>query len=105
MLVVLLAACCVANQDTIDTSLVNTKVERSIDLNSHLAKISTTITLTNNGRSAAQSFLYAVDPQLRDSLAYIGATVSCPVLYIASVLPKSFGNICCDRFDSNPLSL
>lgn len=73
VLLMLLAACCIANQDTIDSSLVNTKVERVIDLTTHLAKFTTTITLTNKGSSGVNSFLYVVDPQHRDNVAYIGA--------------------------------
>uniref|UniRef100_A0A4W3JWC4 Dolichyl-diphosphooligosaccharide--protein glycosyltransferase subunit 1 n=1 Tax=Callorhinchus milii TaxID=7868 RepID=A0A4W3JWC4_CALMI len=58
------------------SSLVNDDVRRTIDLGTHLAKISTDVTLSNSGHSAAASFLLAVQPGLESHLAYLGVTVS-----------------------------
>ncbi|GAA6099961.1 dolichyl-diphosphooligosaccharide--protein glycosyltransferase subunit 1 [Tachysurus ichikawai] len=55
--------------------LVNEEVKRTVDLGSHLAKISAEILLANHGNSAAQSFILALEPELAPHLAYIGASV------------------------------
>lgn len=55
--------------------LVNDEVKRTLDLSTHLAKISTEILLANPGDSAAQSFTLALEPELAPHLAYIGASV------------------------------
>lgn len=69
----LLATCCGASEDAVNADLVNSKVFRTVDLSSHLPKISNTITLENGGSAAVRSFLFAVDPALSDKLSFIGA--------------------------------
>lgn len=59
------------------TGLVNEDVKRTVDLNTHLAKITSEIVLSNQGHSAVQSFILAVEAELAPHLAYIGASVSC----------------------------
>lgn len=56
--------------------LVNEEVKRTVDLSTHLAKISAEILLVNHGNSAAQSFIIALEPELAPHLAYVGASVS-----------------------------
>lgn len=56
--------------------LVNEDVKRTVDLSTHLAKITAEIVLSNQGHSAAQSFILAVEADLAPHLAYIGASVS-----------------------------
>lgn len=56
--------------------LVNEEVKRTLDLSTHLAKISAEILLANHGDSAAHSFILALEPELAPHLAYIGASVS-----------------------------
>lgn len=56
--------------------LVNEEVKRTVDLSTHLAKITAEILLSNQGHSAAQSFILAVEANLAPHLAYIGASVS-----------------------------
>ena len=51
-------------------------VTREIDLNSHLAKIKSTIVLENKGESSVSEFLYTVDGDHKDKVAFIGASVS-----------------------------
>lgn len=65
-----------ANTDSINADLVNSKVKKSIDLTTHLPKITSSITLENTGKSAVKSFLYSADPSLANSVAFVGATVS-----------------------------
>ena len=72
----LLASCCGANQDVIDRNLVNSKVERAIDLTTHLPKMSTVITIENTGSSSVKSFLFAVDSDLSAHLSIVAAVVS-----------------------------
>ncbi|KAF7693407.1 dolichyl-diphosphooligosaccharide--protein glycosyltransferase subunit 1 [Silurus meridionalis] len=54
--------------------LVNEDVKRTVDLSTHLAKISNEIVLGNHGDSAAHSFTVGLEPELGPHLAYIGAT-------------------------------
>ncbi|CAL1541789.1 unnamed protein product [Lymnaea stagnalis] len=61
------------NQDSIDKNLVNSKVERKIDIATHLVKTVTSITLENKGTSAIRSFLFALDPSLKDNLSFLSA--------------------------------
>ena len=56
--------------------LVNEEVKRTVDLSTHLAKISAEILLANQGGSPVQSFTLALEPELGPHLAYIGASVS-----------------------------
>ncbi|XP_061780041.1 dolichyl-diphosphooligosaccharide--protein glycosyltransferase subunit 1 [Nerophis lumbriciformis] len=56
--------------------LVNDDIKRTVDLSTHLAKITAEITLANHGRYAVQSFIIAVEPELVPHLAYVGASAS-----------------------------
>ncbi|XP_039972333.1 dolichyl-diphosphooligosaccharide--protein glycosyltransferase subunit 1 [Xiphias gladius] len=55
--------------------LVNEEVKRTVDLSTHLAKITAEIVLSNQGHSSVQSFTLAVEADLAPHLAYIGASV------------------------------
>ncbi|XP_032369512.1 dolichyl-diphosphooligosaccharide--protein glycosyltransferase subunit 1 [Etheostoma spectabile] len=55
--------------------LVNEDVKRTVDLGTHLAKITAEIVLSNQGHSAVHSFILAVEADLAPHLAYIGASV------------------------------
>lgn len=58
------------------SGLVNEDVKRTVDLSTHLAKITAEIVLSNQGHTAVQSFILAVEADLAPHLAYIGASVS-----------------------------
>ncbi|KAK6176821.1 hypothetical protein SNE40_015049 [Patella caerulea] len=73
ILSIILATVSTANQDTISSSIVNTKVDRKIDISSHIVKIYTTITVENKGSSTIKSFLFVIDPSLQSKLSFIGA--------------------------------
>ena len=75
-----------SSSGNIDQSFVLVKVQRTIDLTSHIPKIASTLTIENTGKSAAKSFSYAVDPVLAVNLAYISATVSIQVLVLVNLL-------------------
>lgn len=76
----LLAACLLLvaalNSEVSANGLVNEEVKRTVDLSTHLAKITAEIVLSNQGHSAVQSFMLAVEEDLAPHLAYIGASVS-----------------------------
>lgn len=60
----------------VDPDLVVRNVERHIDLQSQLTKITTRVVLDNNNKDrAAQSFLFCLDNGRRQSLSYIAARV------------------------------
>lgn len=58
--------------------LINEDVKRTVDLGTHLAKVTAEISLANSAGSSASatSFLLALDPGLESHLAYLGAQVS-----------------------------
>lgn len=66
---------CKVKQDTIDGAIVNSKVDRKIDVSTHLVKMSTSVTLENTGKSPIKSFLYALEPSLQNYLSIITANV------------------------------
>ncbi|XP_063282311.1 dolichyl-diphosphooligosaccharide--protein glycosyltransferase subunit 1 [Pelobates fuscus] len=61
-----LAAICRAQE------LINEDVKRTVDLGSHLAKVTAEVTLSNPGPGAAHSFLVALEPELDHHLAFFG---------------------------------
>ncbi|CAF0736195.1 unnamed protein product [Adineta ricciae] len=56
-------------------SLFNTKVERALDLVSHLPKETITVTFENRGTKPARYYDYYVEPQHVKDVAYVGAIV------------------------------
>ncbi|XP_062325461.1 dolichyl-diphosphooligosaccharide--protein glycosyltransferase subunit 1 [Osmerus eperlanus] len=65
----------VLGQRVAANGLVNDEVKRTVDLSTHLAKITAEILLSNQGDSAVHNFILAVEPDLVSHLAYIGASV------------------------------
>ncbi|KAM6981195.1 dolichyl-diphosphooligosaccharide--protein glycosyltransferase subunit 1 [Aplochiton taeniatus] len=55
--------------------LINEEVKRTVDLSTHLAKITAEILLSNQGDTAVNSFILAVEHDLAPHLAFIGASV------------------------------
>jgi len=64
-----------ANVETVNHEIVVDSIERSINLESQLVKITSKVTLTNNGKGAIKGFHYAVEESMAPHVAYIGATV------------------------------
>lgn len=58
------------------SELVNSKLDRNIDIASQLVKILIKLTLENTGKSPVSSFLYALEPNSKPNLSFIGASVS-----------------------------
>ncbi|CAF4426066.1 unnamed protein product, partial [Adineta steineri] len=55
--------------------LVNTKVERTLDLVSHLPKEIISVTFENRGTKSARYYDYYVEPQHVNDVGYVGAIV------------------------------
>ena len=66
----------VVEQCRADDGIVNKVVTTALDLTSHLAKFTVSVTLENKGDQSASHVLYLIDPMLVDNLAYINAEVS-----------------------------
>jgi len=64
-----------AGFDTINPDLTVKSVERNIDLSTQLVKMNYKISLENSGKGSIKSFLFSVDPSLKNKVAHIGATV------------------------------
>lgn len=59
--------------------LVNEEVKRTVDLSSHLAKVTAEVVLAHPGggsTSRASSFVLALEPELESRLAHLGVQVS-----------------------------
>lgn len=61
---------------SVSDDLVLNKVERNVDVSTHLIKISTSIIVENTGKTTAKYFLYAIDQPLLTDVAFIGAAVN-----------------------------
>lgn len=67
--------CILSEPASVNDDLVLNKVERNVDVSTHLIKISTSIVVENTGKTTAKYFLYNVDPPLQADIAFIGAYV------------------------------
>ncbi|XP_075218764.1 dolichyl-diphosphooligosaccharide--protein glycosyltransferase subunit 1 [Lycorma delicatula] len=59
--------------ESINYDLTIKNVDRSIDLSSQLAKIIHKITIENNGKTPVKNFLFAIEPQFKSKVAFVGA--------------------------------
>lgn len=66
---------CTADESS-ENGVVNKIVNTALDLTSHLAKFTVSVTLENKGDQSVAHVLYLVDPMLVDNLAFISAEVS-----------------------------
>lgn len=55
--------------------LLNEDVKRTVDVSSHLAKVTAEVKLSNPGPAAAHSFLVALEPELAGHLAFLGVSM------------------------------
>jgi hypothetical protein len=62
-------------QSESNADVLNLKVDRTIDLTTHLTKIIHSITVENQGNAPLKSYVFTVEPQNKDNVAYIGAQV------------------------------
>jgi len=61
------------SSDVIDSNIVNSKVDRKIDISTHLVKTVSTITIENKGSTAVRTYLFSVPASRKDNLSFIGA--------------------------------
>ena len=61
---------------TVNDKLTVSKVDRTIDISSQLARVSLEITIENGSPEAVQSFLIGIDPEHASHLAFASASVS-----------------------------
>jgi len=59
--------------DIIDSGLVNSKVQRKIDISTHLVKTVSTITVENKGSAAQRYYLVSIPSSLADSVSFLNA--------------------------------
>ena len=64
-----------ASVETVNSEIAVEAIDRSIDISSQLVKINSKVTLVNNGRGAITGCHYVVEENVKDKLAFIGATV------------------------------
>ncbi|KAL1514367.1 hypothetical protein ABEB36_003635 [Hypothenemus hampei] len=58
--------------ENINSDLINKNVQRTIDLNSQLVKITGTITIENSGKQGISKYLIGFERDLQGSVSYIG---------------------------------
>ena len=77
LIAISIAAVCYGKSGSeIDSNLLNVDVKRTIDITSHLPKISFVAKIENAGSSAISSYLLAIEADLASHLSYVGALVS-----------------------------
>nr|CAG4643894.1 EOG090X04O4 [Lepidurus arcticus] len=59
--------------DKIERDILIKNADRAIDLSSQLVKINSRLTVQNNGKNSVNYFLYGLEPQSKNNLAFIGA--------------------------------
>ena len=60
----------------VESQIILTKVDRTIDLSSQVAKISSQLTLENQGNAVINDFILAVEGEQYPHLSYLEVTVS-----------------------------
>ncbi|KAG1698139.1 Dolichyl-diphosphooligosaccharide--protein glycosyltransferase subunit 1 [Nymphon striatum] len=70
------ATLCISQQYSVNQGIVFKKVDREVDLITQLVRIKSKITLENTGKSAVKSFLYSVEPEIAEKLAWISANMN-----------------------------
>jgi len=69
-----LLAAAQAGYDSINKDLVVTSCDRNIDMSTQLVKMQHKLVIQNNGQGAVKSFLFSIDPTLKDKVSFIEAT-------------------------------
>ncbi|XP_033209967.1 dolichyl-diphosphooligosaccharide--protein glycosyltransferase subunit 1 [Belonocnema kinseyi] len=66
------------NSQVVDSNLVIKNVERSIDLQSQVTKITAKLIIENGGKSPVKNFLYAFDPKQKEHVSSLAARLREP---------------------------
>lgn len=72
-LLITIAGSSSSTPDRIDPDIVLKNVDRTIDLQSQLTKITTKIVVENSGKAPIKSFLFAIEPEKQETLSFITA--------------------------------
>lgn len=62
-------------EDAIIADIVNSRVQRTVDLTTHLPKVNSRITIENAGKTVVRYYILAVDPNLASNVSFVGASV------------------------------
>lgn len=73
-MVVVGLACVQAGFDSINKDVVVKSCDRTVDMTTQLVKLQHKMVIENQGKGAVKSILFSVDPELKDKVAFIGAT-------------------------------
>jgi len=65
----------IAGEDAINADIVNSRVQRTVDLTTHLPKVNSRITVENTGKMAVRFYIVAIDPNLASNISFVGALV------------------------------
>jgi len=65
----------VSGEDAINADIVNSRVQRTVDLTTHLPKVNSRITVENTGKTSVRFYILAIDPNLADNVSFVGASV------------------------------
>jgi len=65
----------IAGEDAINADIINSRVQRTVDLTTHLPKVNSQITVENTGKTTIRSYIVAIDPNLASNISFIGASV------------------------------
>lgn len=63
----------IAGEDAINADIVNSRVQRTVDLTTHLPKVNSRITVENTGKMAVRFYIVAIDPNLASNISFVGA--------------------------------
>ncbi|XP_046683972.1 dolichyl-diphosphooligosaccharide--protein glycosyltransferase subunit 1 [Homalodisca vitripennis] len=72
----ILFPCFVLSLESINSDIVIKNADRQIDISSQLVKILNKLTIENTGKSVVKTFAYAVEPQFKKLVSFVGAQVT-----------------------------
>jgi len=66
----------IAADDAVSADIVNTRVQRTVDLTTHLPKVNSRITVENAGKTTVRQYLLLIDPNLASNVSFVGVSVA-----------------------------
>jgi len=75
-------------EDAINADIVNNRVQRTVDLTTHLPKVTSRITVENAGKTTVRYYIVAIDPNLANNVSFVGASVRTTECVIHSCLQR-----------------
>jgi len=65
----------IAGEDAINADIVNSRVQRTVDLTTHLPKVNSRITVENTGKMTLRYYIVAIDPNLASNVSFVAGSV------------------------------